>query len=224
MIKILTFLDKLQQNNNREWFAEHKKEYEIAKDEFERIASNLILRISEFDPSIKNVDVKDCVFRIYRDIRFSHDKTPYKTHFGVFIASQGGRKSDRAGYYLHIAPHNQSFFGAGSWMPPSPLLRVLRQNMYDNFDEFEEIRNEADFKQLYGDSYLENDKLKKLPAGFSADFPEPEILKLKHYLVSHDLSEKDLEASEAFDTIVHLAQTAYPFVHFLNYAIDEENL
>ncbi|MEI8085544.1 MAG: DUF2461 domain-containing protein, partial [Paludibacter sp.] len=99
---LLQFLSELTINNNREWFAENKAWYDKVRAEFELLSKDLIVEISKFDEEIKHVEAKDCVFRIYRDTRFSHDKTPYKTHFGVFIATAGGRKSQRGGYYLHL--------------------------------------------------------------------------------------------------------------------------
>ena len=114
---IINFLKELNENNNREWFAQNKSRYEKVKSKFEEISRLLISEISVFDNDIKNVDVKDCVFRIYRDIRFSTDKTPYKTHFGVYIASAGGRKSQRGGYYLHLDPAG-CFIAVGVWCPP----------------------------------------------------------------------------------------------------------
>jgi uncharacterized protein (TIGR02453 family) len=130
-----------------------------------------------FDNDIKNVDVKECVFRIYRDIRFSTDKTPYKTHFGVYIASAGGRKSQRGGYYLHLDPAG-SFIAVGVWCPPPNILKALRQSVFDNIDELNEIRNEASFS-TYFKTFFEEDKLKKVPAGFPRDFPDAELFKVE---------------------------------------------
>ena len=141
---LLDFLSDLAKNNNREWFAENKNRYDICKTYFENISKQLILEIAAFDEDIKHVEAKDCVFRIYRDTRFSHDKTPYKTHFGVFIASAGGRKSQRGGYYFHIDPAG-CFLGAGVWCPPPPLLKALRQSVYENIDELEEIISQENF-------------------------------------------------------------------------------
>lgn len=221
MKQILSFLKKLHSNNNREWFNSHKEEYNAAKDEFEKIVTELILKIAEFDEVIKNVSVKECVFRIYRDIRFSHDKTPYKTHFGAYIAYPGGRKSQRGGYYLHCEPDGKSFFAAGVWSPQPPVLKALRKSIYFNYEEFDEIRNEKNFKRLFNNAFYEDEKLKKLPAGFSADFPDPEILKLKHYMVSRDFREEELDKEDFVGFVADLARQAYPLNQFLNFAIDE---
>lgn len=221
MNNMLTFLKNLQSNNNREWFNAHKNEYEIAKKEFEALCNEVILKIAAFDSPIGKVSVKECVFRIHRDIRFSPDKTPYKTHFGAYISFPGGRKSPRGGYYLHIDPKEGSFFGAGVWSPAPPILKALRQSIYENYDEFEEITGDKAFKSLYKDSFYQQDKLKKLPAGFSSDFADPEILKLKHYFVAHNFTEPDLKNENFTSIIANYAQTAYPLLRFFNYTIDE---
>ncbi|MBP1676030.1 MAG: hypothetical protein H6Q20_589 [Bacteroidetes bacterium] len=217
--KILLFLKDLKANNNREWFTVNKERYEVVRADFEEISKNLIFEIAKFDEDIRNVDVKECVFRIYRDIRFSHDKTPYKTHFGVFIASAGGRKSQRGGYYLHLDPDG-CFIGLGVWCPPPPLLKALRQSVYDNIDELNEIRHSAGFSK-YFDTFYEEDKLKTVPAGFPKDFPDAELLKLKHYLVEYKLSEDELKSPNFITDIASIAKSGYPLNKFLNYTVDE---
>lgn len=216
---IINFLKELNENNNREWFAQNKSRYEKVKSKFEEISRLLISEISVFDNDIKNVDVKDCVFRIYRDIRFSTDKTPYKTHFGVYIASAGGRKSQRGGYYLHLDPAG-CFIAVGVWCPPPNILKALRQSVCDNIDELNEIRNEASFS-TYFKTFFEEDKLKKVPAGFPRDFPEPELLKLKHYMVEHKLNDDILNAPDLVSHLGEIARAGYPLNKFLNYTVDE---
>jgi len=216
---IINFLKELNENNNREWFAQNKSRYEKVKSKFEEISRLLISEISIFDNDIKNVDVKDCVFRIYRDIRFSTDKTPYKTHFGVYIASAGGRKSQRGGYYLHLDPAG-SFIAVGVWCPPPNILKALRQSICDNIDELNEIRNEAGFN-TYFKTFFEEDKLKNVPAGFPRDFPDAELLKLKHYMVEYKLDDKILNASDFVFQLAQIARAGYPLNKFLNYTVDE---
>lgn len=216
---IINFLKELNENNNREWFAENKSRYEKVKSKFEEISRLLISEISIFDNDIKNVDVKDCVFRIYRDIRFSTDKTPYKTHFGVYIASAGGRKSQRGGYYLHLDPAG-SFIAVGVWCPPPNILKALRQSVCDNIDELNEIRNEVGFN-TYFKTFFEEDKLKNVPAGFPRDFPDAELLKLKHYMVEYKLDDKILNASDFVLQLAQIARAGYPLNKFLNYTVDE---
>ncbi|MBP6355765.1 MAG: DUF2461 domain-containing protein, partial [Paludibacter sp.] len=216
---IINFLKELNENNNREWFAQNKSRYEKVKSKFEEISRLLISEISIFDNDIKNVDVKDCVFRIYRDIRFSTDKTPYKTHFGVYIASAGGRKSQRGGYYLHLDPAG-SFIAVGVWCPPPNILKALRQSVCDNIDELNEIRNETGFN-TYFKTFFEEDKLKNVPAGFPRDFPDAELLKLKHYMVDHKLNDDILNAPNLVSRLGEIARAGYPLNKFLNYTVDE---
>ncbi|MGC3979485.1 MAG: DUF2461 domain-containing protein [Paludibacteraceae bacterium] len=220
MIKnILLFLSELKKNNNRDWFTQNKVWYEQVKSEFEVIGSRLITEIAKFDDEVKHVEVKECVFRIYRDIRFSADKTPYKTHFGIYIASAGGRKSPRGGYYLHIDPE-QSFFGGGVWMPQPDILKALRQSVFDNIDEFNEIVKNPEFQKIYP-KLNEEGKMKKIPAGFPTNFPDADLLKNKSFLVDYVLSDQELYSENFVATLVRLAKTAYPFLSFLNYTVDE---
>jgi len=218
---ILQFLNELKINNNREWFAENKKWYDTVRSEFENMSKELIFEIAKFDEEIKHVEVKDCIFRIYRDTRFSKDKTPYKTHFGIYIATAGGRKSQRAGYYLHLDPDG-CFIGTGVWSPEPNVLKALRQSVYDNIEEFNEIRFKTEFAQ-YFKTFYEDDKLKNVPSGFPKDFKDAELLKLKHYLVDYHLDDSMLKNINFVQNIAQIMKCAYPFNTFLNYTVDEIN-
>ena len=218
-VNILNFLSELKENNNREWFAQNKHRYEETKSDFEQISNSIIFEISKFDKEIEQVSAKDCVFRIYRDTRFSHDKTPYKTHYGVFIAAGGGRKSVRGGYYIHLEPNN-SFVAVGVWCPPPAILKALRQSVYDNIDELKEITNQHAFSKYFQDFYQE-DKLKTAPKGFPKDFPEIELLKLKHYMVEYKLQEDLLFDKDFPVNLTEILKAAYPLNVFLNYTVDE---
>ena len=217
--KILQFLKELKVNNNREWFAENKAWYESVKKDFENLSKELIVEISKFDEEIKHVEAKDCVFRIYKDTRFSHDKTPYKTHFGVFIATAGGRKSQRGGYYLHLDPDG-CFFGAGVWCPQPDLLKALRQSVYDNIDELNEIRHTTSFSQYFSD-FFEEGKLKTVPRGFPKEFPDAELLKLKHYLVEYTFDDDFIASDNFIQRVAEVAKCAYPLNVLLNYTLNE---
>ena len=142
---IFQFLKELSANNNREWFNAHREQYENARNEFENLLTVIISRISLFDESIRGIEARDCTYRIYRDTRFSEDKTPYKNHFGGYINAKG-KKSDHCGYYVHLQPSNCLLAG-GSYCPPSPLLKALRQAVYDNMDEFRGIVEDPAFKE-----------------------------------------------------------------------------
>ena len=143
---IFQFLKDLSANNNREWFNEHKAEYETARVEFDNFLATVIARISLFDETIRGIQPKDCTYRIYRDTRFSADKTPYKIHFGGYINAKG-KKSDHCGYYVHLQPDG-SMLAGGSLCLPSNILKAVRQSIYDNIEEFVAIVEDPEFKKI----------------------------------------------------------------------------
>lgn len=220
--KVLEFIGELVQNNNREWFAGNKDRYDATRSYFETISTELIREIAKFDADITHVEAKDCVFRIYRDIRFSHDKTPYKNHFGVFIAAAGGRKSVRGGYYLHLEP-SKSFVATGVWCPPPPLLKALRETVYENIDELNTIIQNPEFTKWFNGFY-DDDKLKSVPRGFPADFEQAELLKLKHYMVEYTLPDSILKSENFVQDVAAIFKAASPLNTFLNYTVDEVKL
>jgi len=212
---ILAFLTELSKNNNREWFNSNKEKYLQVKTEFDQIIHEFIPRIRSIDPSIGSLEAKDCVFRIYRDVRFSKNKDPYKIHFGAYI-SQGGRKGKKAGYYLHIQP-GQSFIAAGAYMPEPELLKEIRYEIIEKIVEFNKIIENKEFKKYF--STLQGEKLKTLPKGFPKDFEYLELLKLKSFEISHSLSEVQLDSPNINNYLLQLVEIAYPFNHFMNEVI-----
>ncbi|MGL5785956.1 MAG: DUF2461 domain-containing protein [Bacteroidales bacterium] len=218
MNNIMSFLSMLQENNNREWFAEHKEEYEIAKSEFEKSVNTIIGGLSQFDSSLNGLDAKDCIWRIYRDVRFSYDKSPYKTHFGAFMA-KGGRKSSYSGYYLHMEPGN-CLLGGGIWCPDSKLLSALRRSVYDHTEEFLSILNDPGFKSIY-DGLDKEDMLKIIPRNFPKDYAYPDLIKVKSYLVSHSLKDSFSDGLGWENKIVDDFKVLAPLHKYLNYAVDE---
>ena len=216
---VLEFAAALKANNNREWFNENKDWYNKVRVEFEQITADLIHEISKFDEEVKHLTPKDCLFRIYRDVRFSHDKSPYKSHFGAYIAAPNGRKSQRAGYYLHLEP-GMAFASLGIWCPQPNVLKALRQSVYDNIEELDEILNESGFKKYYGQLSNE-DSLKTVPKGFPKDFSHAELLKLKHYTTEHKIEEKILKSENLASAISPIYQAGYALNRFLNYTVDE---
>ena len=215
---LFSFLNELKANNNREWFQDHKKQYDTLRTEFVGVVQQLIERIAVFDPEIAGLDAKSCVYRIYRDIRFSHDKTPYKTHFGAYMTGFGGRTSPYAGYYIHLEPGNALLSG-GVWCPPSPLLKKLRKDIYDNIDEFMGIIEDKSFKKTFPE--LEGELLKRMPAGFPADSPYEHILKHKDFIVSSNKPDAFFCTDHWIDQAVDDFKKLYPFNRFLNYTAGE---
>lgn len=222
MKTILTYLSALKENNNRIWFNEHKAQYLMAQEQYERISQDFLMAISTFDADMQHVNFKEANFRIYRDIRFSANKTPYKLHFGAFFAYPNGRKSHRGGYYLHIEP-NHSFMGIGVWKPERKHLQAIRKNIYNYYDEFKNIIEDNTFVKNFGKEMNDKDKLKKIPTGFSKDFENPELLKHKNYIISHHFDNRTLEKHDFIPYIKEKAKIGYPFLSFLNEAIDDNN-
>ena len=213
----IEFLEALSVHNDREWFNEHKSWYQESLKDVETNAGLILSAIQKFDLRLLGVDFKKCIFRIYRDVRFSKDKSPYKTHIGVFFAP-GGKNSSAPGYYLHIEPE-KSFFGGGVWMPPTPELFAIRQEIYYNWEEFKKITNDKNFKDKFP-SLDDTFKNVKAPKGFDADFEGIDILKNKCFFYGHELSKKDLTSPDFDQNILDLLQTIAPLNQFLQRATE----
>src|SRR5689334_15297678 len=151
----LKFLKGLTKNNNKPWFDAHRAQYEAGRIDFSNFIQLLIDALQKTDTTITGLTARDCMFRINRDIRFSKDKTPYKTNFGASI-KRGGRESIYAGYYFHCAP-GASFAGGGLWMPEAADLKKLRQEIDYNWDEFQSIIKEKKFRKIFGDLFQEGE-------------------------------------------------------------------
>ncbi len=213
--KVLEFLAELKENNDRDWFKANKQYYEEARSEFISIVESLIPALAVTNPLIGNLEVKDTVFRIYRDVRFSKDKSPYKTSFGAYMAP-GGRKSMLPGHYFHIEPGN-SFVAGGSHNPQSDRLKKIRSEIYYNNSEFNSIINANDFKKLFGQ--LKGEKLKRPPIGFPKDFEDIELLKFKEYILLHEFNDVTVERSDFLNVAVNIFEKMNPFIGFLNRAL-----
>ena len=212
----MQFIADLSENNNRDWFTANKPRFEQAKKEFEQFVDGLIQQIAAFDPSIAHFTAKDCVFRIYRDVRFSADKSPYKTHLGAHITS-APKKSEihtRAGYYLHLQPGGETMLAGGAYLPESNWLKAIRQEISYNLDEFQGILSNKDFKHYFGE--IEGEKLKRNPLGYEADHPAIELLKHKSFLASHKLSDKEVVSPDFLEHCAKAFRALYPFDRFLN--------
>lgn len=214
---LIQFFRELTANNNREWFHARKEKFDALRKEYLEQVQELINRMALFDPELAGLEVKDCVFRIYRDIRFSPNKLPYKNHLGVYIA-KGGRKSMYAGYYLHLEPGN-SLLSGGIYMPPNDLLKRLRQDIYDQIEEFEEILEEPAFHAVYPE--LMGETLTRMPVGFPADSPYGYILKHKDFSVYASLPDAFFEAEDWIDQAVVRYRLLQPLNRFLNYTVEE---
>ena len=217
MKEILDYLSRLRENNNREWFQAHKEEYDRLRPLFVEKIQELIQQISQFDEDIVGLEAKNCMYRIYRDIRFSPDKTPYKSYMSAYIA-KGGRKSLRAGYYFHFEPGNCLLSG-GIWCPEPKLLKALRQAVYDNYDELKDIVENKEFKSLYRDWMGET--LKIVPRPFPRDCEQAAWLKRKDYVVVNVKPDDFFGSPDWIEKAAHDFHIMKPLNDFLNYTVDE---
>jgi len=215
MKNVIPFLQDLKENNNREWFHDNKNRYLLAKDEFEAFIEDLLPGMSVIDKGLLGLEPKKCVFRIYRDVRFSKDKAPYKTNMGAAM-TKGGRKSPYATYYVHVEP-GSAFAGGGIWMPQGPALKAMRQEVYYNADEFKKIMGTAEFNKYFGE--MMGDKLKRPPRDFPADFPDIELLKYKNYVVGHNMDDSIITDDSFSNYLLGVFKALYPYNAFINRAL-----
>ncbi len=216
MNHILDFLKRLAANNNREWFATHKEEYLEVKRQTEDLTRRMIAIVATVDTGAAPLRVTDCTYRIYRDTRFSVDKTPYKTHIGIFVNPPRGKKSLTCGYYLHLEPDNV-FFAAGTIGHPAPVLKALRQSVFDEIDEYRSIVEDAEFLHYFPE--IGYQPLKTAPKGFPKDWPFIDYLKPRHFMACGSFAPCSL-MGEIFETsLLPAVRQAYRFNRFHNFTI-----
>lgn len=214
---IFQFLKDLSANNNREWFNEHRAAYEEARAEFDNFLGAVIARISLFDETIRGVKPGDCTYRIYRDTRFSSDKTPYKTHIGGYINAKG-KKSNHCGYYVHIEPNGCMLAGGSLCLPPE-TLKAVRQSIYDNIEEFVSIVEDPEFKKYF--PVVGEDFLKTAPKGFPKDFEHIAYLKCKQYTCAYMVPDDFFVRVDMFEQVEDVFKQFKRFSDFINYTIDD---
>lgn len=231
MNEIIHFLRDLQQNNNREWFNENKQRYVEAQKKWNSFCEELINEVGKFDESIASLSVKDCTYRIYRDTRFSHDKTPYKTHFGAFLCP-GGKKSMHAGYYFHLStclddegnPCTEYPFGlmvaSGNYCYDQRAIKILREDISEGWDDFcNNVIKVAD-PMFYIDM---EGALKKVPKGYDTDAPYADWMRLRSYCLNASVNEKFVTAPHLATRLAKIFKTTKPFNDYINRAIDYIN-
>ena len=217
MEKVLEFLRKLAANNNREWFEANKEWYNESRNKILFLTEVLINEIRSFDPSIQQPGAKDCIFRIFRDVRFSNDKRPYKTNFGSYIAD-GGRKSNRAGYYFHIEPEN-SFAGGGIYMPAASDLKAIRNHIMKFPEIFNEILEDPEFNAALPEMF--DHQLKTAPQGLPKDHPQIHLLRYRSFAFSSRIPDEVLTGGKFIDSAVGAFQQMHRVNQFLNEALEE---
>lgn len=212
----IDFLKELERNNNREWFQANKKLFDSAQDNITAFAGYLIGEIGKFDEAVADIDPKSCAFRIYRDVRFSKDKSPYKTNLGLYI-SPGGRKSMQPGYYFHIQPR-ASFIAAGKHLPDGHETLNIRNAIASNTAEFLKIVEKKSYRDLFGE--MRGDRLKSAPKGFCPEHKAIKYLKLKEFMAYAEFhDDKALVAPDFPKQLVKMAKEMYPLVSFLRRAL-----
>jgi len=214
---IFRFLKDINIHNDRDWFKEHKDEYESARIEFENFLAQIIARISLFDESVRNVQPGDCTYRIYRDLRFSQDKSPYKRHIGGYINPKG-KKSAHSGYYIHLEPNN-CMLCSGSICVTNEMQKALRLAVYDNMDEFRAIVEDPAFSRFFLTIGFE--KMKMAPKGYPKDYPYIDYLKCKDYSCCMNVADSFFYKPDLLDTLDEVFKQMKRLNDFVNITIDE---
>lgn len=217
--RVLNFMNRLAANNNREWFNEHKEEYLAIKTDLETFTNRWLEAMAEIDPETQALQAKDCMYRIYRDTRFSKDKTPYKDWIGIIVAPKGGRKSPYGCYYLHFQPGHCMFAG-GVWCPEPDLIKGLRQDIYDNMDELEELFSRPEVAPFF-QGFDDDGKLKRVPSPYPADTPHPDWISRKSFTFSYPLTDEQIASPQLMDLLLQLCRAAQPLNKFLDYTVEE---
>ena len=216
MEEIMTFLEGVLHHNNRPWFQEHKQEYLQAQAQFNALAEQIIAGVQQFDDDMRGLTLKDCTYRFYRDTRFSADKRPYKTHFGVFVC-KGGKKSMLSGYYFQIQPKDSEDYFSGNmlctgmYMPFPDTLKSVREEILFDGDTLAETIRKAE-----GFSLDTHSALKRVPNGYPKDHPHADFLKLRDYLMLREFGEHDLYRPDLVDWVLEEFKKTRDFCRWLN--------
>ena len=217
--KTLQFLSELKKNNVKEWFDANRSRYDAAKENVNGVFEALIKEMGKFDTDIAVLQLKNCTYRINRDIRFSKDKTPYKTNIAAYFA-KGGKKTDASGYYLHIEPGG-AFIGAGCWWPHAALLKATRQEIDYNFEEWKKIIGEKNFKKIFTDGISKKDTLQRAPKGYEENNPAIEFMKLKGFNVIQKFGDAEMLHKDFVKNTATKFKTVKPMIDFLNNVLPE---
>ncbi|MBV8666030.1 MAG: DUF2461 domain-containing protein [Burkholderiaceae bacterium] len=211
------YLAELSENNNRAWFVMNKPRYDILRAEFLELVTRLISDIAKFDPAVADCNPKKALFRINRDIRFAHDKSPYKTHFSAAITATGMKKPSQGGgpmYYFHIDAAGKLLFAAGEYMPPPDRLRTIRQHVIADAAGFTKLLKNRKMNETYG-GLEEDSRMSRPPKGFAADAPHIEYVKLKNFLVAQETSIKKKIPADLGKDLAMGFKDALPLVTWL---------
>jgi len=216
----LQFIDDLTANNNRDWFLDNKKRYDKFKADYQRLVADFLAEMKPLDPALELLEVKNCTFRINRDIRFSKDKTPYKNHLGIWMSS-GVKGANRAGYYIHIGK-NESFIAGGCYSPEADDLKKIRKEIAFFYDDLLEIVNEKSFKKIFG-TLDKNSSLKNAPKDYEKDHPAIDFLKLKSFVAIEKINYHEATKNDFVQKTVEKLIELKPLNDFINRALTTED-
>ena len=217
----LQFLDDLKANNNRDWFLDNKKRYEAFKKDYQLLVADLLDAMKPLDPSLEMLEVKNCTFRINRDIRFSKDKTPYKSHLGIWLSS-GAKGLNRSGYYIHLE-NGSSFIAGGLYCPEANDLKKMRKEIAYFHEDLEAILNEKEFKKEFNDfDRDEKNTLKNPPRGYEKEHPAIDLLKLKSFESSQKINFSTAGTKDFVTTVSEKLILLKPLNDFINRALTSE--
>jgi uncharacterized protein (TIGR02453 family) len=209
----VTFLRALKRNNRREWFQPRKEQYERdVRAPMQAIVEQLAIDMRSFAPEVV-VDPKKAIFRIYRDTRFSHDKTPYKTNIAASFTWRGLPRWEGAGLYFQLS-HEDVWIGGGMYDPPTSLLQKVREHIVDNHRRMRSIVESAGFKRIIGT--LDGQKLQRVPRGFDPEHPAAEYLRHRQFLAGRELPPAIASAPKFYPTLIETFKVIVPIVRFLN--------
>ena len=211
----LDFLRALQTHNNKPWFQAHREAYEVARQAFVDFVDDFIQEFRSVE-DFENLAAKDCVFRIYRDVRFAKDKAPYKPNMGASLAL-GGKHSLRAPYYIHVEPPGKSFLAGGVYQPTPDQLAAIRQAIERDPSGLKAAIGSKPFRKHFGS--LTGEKLKMPPRGYAADHPDSELLKYKQFITIHALTDKDMLSPRLLARTVEVFTALKPLLDWLNAAV-----
>jgi len=217
MVEILQFLRELEVNNQRDWFDANRERYDKTRNDFLELTAWLIDEIRKFDNEVPKLHPKDCMFRIFRDVRFSNDKRPFKTNYGSYI-TRGGRKAGFAGYYLHLQP-GECFIAGGNYMPSPEYLQAIRQEIYYHPQEYLKLLSGEPIKSTFNVHY--SDALKTAPKGYPKDWEYIDLIKNRSFGFGHNLSEEEVLSPDFPELCIKYFNIIHPMNRFLNRAIDE---
>ncbi len=207
----IDFLKEVKKNNNRDWFNANKEKFIAANENFILFIQGLIEEVTKFDKSVAGLDAKNSVFRIYRDTRFSKDKTPYKTHFGATLMGKG-KGCGIAGYYFHLEP-GHSFLAGGVHMTEPQNFKAIREEISSNGKKFLKIINDKDFTNNFK---IEGEKLTKIPQGFDKEDPMGDYLKYKELIIRHSVTDKEILSENFASYCNKIFRSTVPFNSFVN--------